>query len=347
MKRVAVIGLHLSYWVMYGILMLMFVFITWHTSRPAVHREFQLVFWRSPAWIFLSVPALSAFYTFYTILFSRFLQKKRLFLLSVSAIGVSLLSAVLAILVMNVVFAYRLTFRLSWALAGATLFLTFLALVNGVLGLVMKGFITWYGEIRLKEELRRRNVEMELALIKSQLNPHFLFNTLNNIDVLIGKDPVRASGYLKKLSDILRFMLYETKTAQIPIATELGYIEKYIELQRIRTANPDAIDYIVEGQPGQWMVEPMLFIPFIENAFKHGQWRAKHSIRIRFVLEEEKIVFNCENACHVVSPGLYGGLGNGLIRKRLSLLYPDRHILEINAANDTYTAKLTLSTHAN
>jgi two-component system, LytTR family, sensor kinase len=240
----------------------------------------------------------------------------------------------------------------------AALFLAIVALVNGILALVMRGFITWYGDIRLKEELNRRNVEMELALIKSQLSPHFLFNTLNNIDVLIGKDADRASDYLKKLSDMLRFMLYETKTAQIPIARELGYIEKYIELQRIRTSNPDAIDYIVEGQPGGLMVEPMLFIPFIENAFKHGQWRENHSIRVRFVLGAEKIVFNCENTygSHdgaavrggvLDSPAGLGGLGNALIRKRLLLLYPDRHTLNINAGNQLYQATLTLAAHAN
>ncbi len=346
MKRLAVIGLHAGYWGIYFLLILLFDLMASLTAHHHfVPVRFWWVFWHNPAWIFLVVPAVLAFYTFYTLLFSRFLQKKRLLLLLVSAAGVCLCSAVIAILLLK--FGFGTPFGFSLDTGAAILFLSVIALVNGVLGLVMKGFITWYGEIRLKEELRRQNAEMELALIKSQLNPHFLFNTLNNIDVLIGRDPVRASGYLKKLSDILRFMLYETKTAQIPIATELGYIEKYIELQRIRTANPDAIDYIVEGQPGQWMVEPMLFIPFIENAFKHGQWRAKHSIRIRFVLDDEKIVFNCENACHTVSPGVCSGLGDGLIRKRLSLLYPDRHTLEINAAGDLYTAKLTLSTHAN
>jgi two-component system, LytTR family, sensor kinase len=208
-------------------------------------------------------------------------------------------------------------------------------------------------------ELNRKNNEMELELIKSQISPHFLFNTLNNIDVLIEKDAVQASGYLNKLSDILRFMLYETKTQQIPLAKELGYIEKYIELQRIRTSNPQAIQYSVQGQTGQLMVEPMLFIPFIENAFKHADKRVDKAIRIRFVLEPERIIFDFQNRYDAVAaenagnrdnpgnPTGHGGLGNSLIRKRLMLLYPDRHTLDIDMRNELYKATLTINAHGN
>ncbi len=136
--------------------------------------------------------------------------------------------------------------------------IAFGALLNGIIGLVMKGFITSYGDIRVKEELNRKNFEVELALVKSQLSPHFLFNTINNIDVLIGIDAARASAYLNKLSDIMRFMLYETKTELIPLEEELAYIEKYIDLQKIRTANPDYIRFRVQGRAPGLLVPPML-----------------------------------------------------------------------------------------
>ncbi len=129
----------------------------------------------------------------------------------------------------------------SWDTGRVILLLGVIAFANGVLALVIRGFITFYGEIRLKEDLKRQNAELELALIKSQISPHFLFNTLNNIDVLIEKDAfARASSYLNKLSDILRFMLYETKTDRISIGEELRYIREYIELQMIRTAHPES-----------------------------------------------------------------------------------------------------------
>ncbi len=111
---------------------------------------------------------------------------------------------------------------------------------------------------------------MELALVKSQINPHFLFNTINNIDVLISKDAERASAYLNKLSDIMRFMLYETKPAKIPLPKELTYIEKFIELQKIRTTNEHYVNYSIKGDTANFMIPPMLLISFIENAFKYA-----------------------------------------------------------------------------
>lgn len=349
MKRFAVIGLHVGYWMIYALLILLFGMMGSVVQHHVFVRHlFFSAFWRNPGWVFLLVPALIAFYAFYTLLFTRFLQKRRLLLLLISAVLVSLFSGVTAIGLMRLI--YKVPFHISTDTGFPLIAIAMIAMVNGVLALVMRGFIAWYSELRLKEELTRKNYEMELALIKSQISPHFLFNTLNNIDVLIGMDATRASAYLNKLSDILRFMLYETKTAQIPLAKELGYIEKYIELQRIRTANPQSISYSVEGQTGQLMVEPMLFIPFIENAFKYTQQRADNAIRIRFVLDEQRIVFDCENrynpdAGKNAEP--YNGLGNSLIRKRLLLLYPDRHSLEINTVNDIYQAKLTLNAHAN
>jgi two-component system LytT family sensor kinase len=349
MKRIAVILLHAAYWAMYVLLLLLIIWASLNFNTPARQHFWRLV-WHLPAPIALIVPAVSGFYLYYTVLFSRFLKKKRLLLLLASAVGVSLFSAVCTILLISLLFSRPLNFRLTWDTAMEIGAIALIAFVNGVLGLVMKGFISWYSDIRLKEELNRKNFEMELALIKSQISPHFLFNTLNNIDVLIERDPVLASAYLNKLSDILRFMLYETKTAQIPIGKELGYIEKYISLQRIRVSNPEAIRFSVEGQTGRLMVEPMLFMPFIENAFKHAEKKSDNAILIRFVLGTEQIVFACENKYNPKIPGSPdsdGGLGDSLIRRRLSLLYPGRHTLETEAGDELYKTKLTLTTDAN
>ena len=352
MKKIIILSLHAGYWTIYVLLILLFDMLISMMRHPVFSmRRFLYVFWHDPAGVFFLVPAIIGFYTFYTLLFSRFLKRKWLSLLLGSAAGTCICAAILTCLLLRPVFGLDFlsgadNFRLV-IIAGV------IAMVNGILGLVIKGFVEWYGEIRLKEELNRKNNEMELELIKSQISPHFLFNTLNNIDVLIERDAVLASGYLNKLSDILRFMLYETKTEQIPLAKELGYIEKYIELQRIRTSNPQAIQYSVQGQTGQLMVEPMLFIPFIENAFKHADKRVDKAIRIRFVLEPERIIFDCQNRYDAVAadnpdnPAGHGGLGNSLIRKRLMLLYPDRHTLDIDMRNELYKATLTINAHGN
>ena len=214
-----------------------------------------------------------------------------------------------------------------------------------IMGLIMKGFVTWYGDIKLKEDLNKKNSEMELALIKSQINPHFLFNTINNIDVLIEKDAKMASNYLNKLSDIMRFMLYETKTETIPLKKELTYIEKYIELQKIRTSNDNFIHYAVEGDYSNIMIAPMLFIPFIENAFKHAEdKKMENGLNIKVSIESDSIVFECENNYSVNKQAKLdqSGLGNELITKRLTLLYSDKHTLVVNHKNGTYKVKLTL-----
>ena len=349
MKRLAVIGLHIAYWGLYLLLLILFQLVLFHT----VHATFR-GFWRaivfSPGTIFTSLPAILTFYIFYLLLFPRLLQQKRLLMLGLTGIGVSLASTILAFIAIN-----RLLF--PWLKNGFTpdtarliLILAFIAFVNGVLALVMRGFIAWYSDIQFKKDLKQKNAELELALIKSQISPHFLFNTLNNIDVLIDMDPTRASGYLNKLSAMLRFMLYETKTDRIAIAEELRYIEDYIELQKLRTAHPEFIHFAVEGEGSQLMVEPMLFLPFIENAFKHAGRKEEGAISIRFRLDREKVVFDCENRYDPKAPTLpeaNGGLGNGLIRKRLLLLYPGRHTLQVNAGPDTYKATLTLTSHAN
>jgi LytS/YehU family sensor histidine kinase len=214
----------------------------------------------------------------------------------------------------------------------------------------MRGFISWYGDIKLKEDLTKKNFEMELALVKSQINPHFLFNTIHNIDILIEKDAKQASAYLNKLSDIMRFMLYETKTEKIFLARELTYIEEYISLQKIRTSNPDYVHYTVNGEAGNLLIEPMLFIPFIENAFKHSEnTKSVNTITIQFDIAPGKIIFSCENHYlkHAKNNPAQSGLGNELIKKRLALLYPGSHTLEVNNANEIYKVQVTIRQNEN
>ena len=175
--------------------------------------------------------------------------------------------------------------------------------------------------------------------------PAFLFNTINNIDVLIAQDAVRASAYLNKLSDIMRFMLYESKAELIPLQKELDYIEKYISLQRIRTANPDYIIYEVIGHAGCRTIPPMLLIPFIENAFKHSiPQKSGNAIRVTVLIEGGRLVFECVNS-QAVSPATgieHSGLGKELIEKRLRLLYDNQHQMQIEDDAGIYKVTLTI-----
>ena len=186
---------------------------------------------------------------------------------------------------------------------------------------------------------------MELALVKSQINPHFLFNTINNIDVLISKDAERASAYLNKLSDVMRSMLYETKPAKINLSKELAYIEKFIELQKIRTTNEHYINYSIKGDVSNFMIPPMLLIPFIENAFKHAENKKfENAISINIDVENEKFIFECENSyVQSVTPrNKKDGIGNELIKKRLALLYPGKYKLTTTNGDGMYKVALSL-----
>jgi len=348
MKKSIIILLHAGYWLIYMLLISFLMLALMSSNAAAIKQHFWRNLFFSPFGSSGFVSGILGFYLFYMLLFTKLLRRKKILLLFVFGILGALCCAVVGDALLVLAFGMRVVFVDHWSsAAGITTIMLFISLINGVIALVMRGFITWYGDIKLKEELNRKNYEMELALVKSQINPHFLFNTINNIDVLIEMDAAKASAYLNKLSDIMRFMLYETKTEQIPLQKELGYISKYIELQQLRTANANYVNYHVEGDAGNTMMEPMLFIPFIENAFKHAESKkAENAITIKFAIENGKVVFTCQNsysAAITVNPG-YRGLGNELIKKRLQLLYPGKHTLQVTDENKVYTISLVLLT---
>ncbi|BAV09705.1 Histidine kinase [Filimonas lacunae] len=342
MKKPIIALLHIGYWMLYSSLLLLLLFML---NNGAVWNNRQLALFLP---LFIYVPALIGFYTFYTFLFSRFLVRKKIPALLLTGVLTSLLAGIAGISIVWIIWKHRLPYKeQTTAIIAFIVMMAINALLNGLVGLVMRAFISWYNDIRWKETLARRNAEMELALVKAQINPHFLFNTLNNIDVLIEKDPAQASDYFKKLSGILRFMLYETRAEQISLSDELAYIEKYIHLQKIRSSRPGYVHYSVEGAVGNIQVAPMLFIPFIENAFKHADTKKQdNAIVVKFDMREREIVFHCSNRYmpHMQKQETNeGGLGNNLIQKRLQLLYPGKHQLNIQTGNQLYTVHLKLS----
>jgi two-component system, LytTR family, sensor kinase len=351
MKKSIIVLLHLGYWIIF---LLLISFIILAFSIPQINANHTFHFARPFMFfsVFVVFPGILAFYTFYTLLFTKYFITKKVFALILFGIITSVISGFIGYLtVFSLGFSSSSSF--SDLLSGAILFTiisSISSLLNGIIGLVMRGFISSYNDITLKEELNKKNYDMELALVKNQINPHFLFNTINNIDVLIQKDPVKASDYLNKLSDIMRFMLYETKDEKVDLSKELAYIEKYIELQKIRSSNPTYVNYIVEGNSNELKIEPMLFNPFIENAFKHTENKSlENAINIKIVIQQEMIIFECENKYSVTlkSNPEQNGLGNGLIEKRLQLLYPNHHTLNVTIEDNIYKVKLVLRNNAN
>ena len=344
MKKVIIVGLHFLYWIVYTYVLALFMWMTATSQGFKLSNEMFVRVWQLSFYI----PGLIAFYSCYTFLFSKFLMKKRILALLIYSFSVFVISALITVFFLFLYISPTPGFeKMGLTSAFGMVVVTFIiAMINGIMGFILRGFITWYRDIKVKEELNKKNYEMELALMKAQINPHFLFNTINNIDVLIQKDAIKASEYLNKLSDIMRFMLYETKTEKITLAKEMSYIEKYIELQRIRTTNPNYVKYEVEGSTDSLLIEPMLFIPFIENAFKHSEnKKVENAIKIRFVIEKDKIKFECENvySTDVQMKPEHSGLGNELIQRRLVLLYPNKHTFDVVNKNGVYKVNLLLS----
>jgi len=197
--------------------------------------------------------------------------------------------------------------------------------------------------------LEKHALKTELELLKSQINPHFLFNTINNIDTLILQNPEQASQYLNELADLLRFMLYEVKDEEIDLLKEITYIEKYIRLQKIRSVNPNFISLQVNGDFENQKIAPLLFIPLIENAFKHVPDKtANDGIQINFEISPDSLRFNCRNK--FISDDRRPkneGIGLNIIAQRLKLLYENRHQIEVKKDDSYYEVTLKLKLNAN
>ncbi|NLR67265.1 histidine kinase [Chitinophaga varians] len=335
-KKVIVVLLHIGYWMMYFFLILLFLAIIAKGNLRSANLRGS-----APMAIFCFAPALLGFYSFYGLLFNRYLHPQR--------VGTLLLAGIVTVLCCGAI-SLLLLWPYKGLASGRQLVVMWLvtsgmAAIHGIIAFVLKGFISWYGDIQLKEALNKKNYETSMALIKAQINPHFLFNTINNIDVLISKDAGKASLYLNKLSGIMRFMLYETRGEIIPLSREMAYIDQYIELQRIRSSHAGYVTYEVEGTPGNRMIAPMLFISYIENAFKHAEHKkAENAIRIRLQIEDDRLVFSCRNLYSVEAPVKqeHNGLGNELLQQRLELLYPGRHELDITREGGVYQVNLIL-----
>jgi two-component system, LytTR family, sensor kinase len=352
MKKSVIALLHFGFWACYIILVIIILVVYGRSAVNVLDQEARTLNALKSLFFFAFLPSATSYFLYYFVLFPKYLQQKKYFLSIVFGILISVAIALFSYILMRYLIENGRLIDMdqggnngrSTALK-AIIVSTFIGVICGTVALVIQGFINWFNEMKQKEMLKERNHEMELALIKSQLDPHLLFNSINNIDSLILKDPAKASNYLNKLSDIMRFMLYETKVEKILLSKEIEYIEKYIALQKIRTANTSYVSFLVTGIMGNKYVAPMIFIPFIENAFKHSNnKKLQNAISINILIEDDTIQMICENKFDPKIKDEYtiGGLGNELIKSRLELIYPDKHTLDVKKNIDNYCVKLII-----
>jgi len=348
MKKYAIGLMHFSYWSFYvAVLLIVFFAAQMSLLIPPKHIHYFL----GIGVLFVLLPSTLGFYASYFLLFQTYLQRRNLLTLLRNGLTSILVIALFCGGIIAMTFDQGFMFNDGYrSFYSEVLLISTIALINGVIGFILKGFISWYKDLKIKEILQKTTHAMELELIKSKLDPHFLFNTINNIDGMMIKDTQVASNYLDKLSTILRFMLYESKAETISLTKELEYIQKYIDLQKIRTINDDFVNYTVSGHHNKHQIPAMLFIPFIENAFKHVESKKQYNaIEIDIDIASDKVHFHCQNYYNPrkTKEKETGGVGNALIAKRLQLLYPDRHQIKTTKTDDTYTVELTILTNEN
>ncbi len=206
----------------------------------------------------------------------------------------------------------------------------------------------WWKHQKEKKILETRNMQSELNFLKSQINPHFLFNTLNSLYAHTLKKSDDAPEIVLKLSEMMRYMLYECNERQVPLSKELNYMKNYIDLERLRQGKKVNINMEIEGEVEDQLIAPLLFIPFIENCFKHGLNHHLNQgyIDIKVIVFDHTVNFYIKNSKPVHKPKQLhpksGGIGLVNVKRRLELIYPEKYELNIEESPTTYAVNLDI-----
>jgi LytS/YehU family sensor histidine kinase len=206
----------------------------------------------------------------------------------------------------------------------------------------------WAKSELIQTQLQANQLSTEIKFLKSQINPHFLFNTLNNLfSMAQDKENDELADGISKLSGMMRYMLYDSNEESVPLSKEIIYLEECITLNKLRYADEEVIiTFDHAGQTDDVRIAPMLFIPFVENAFKHGvAIGQKAAIQIALVVSGQKLIFTCVNTDYSSIKKMemkISGIGLENVRRRLELVYPDKHRLILNKEDGKFMVNLQI-----
>jgi hypothetical protein len=197
-----------------------------------------------------------------------------------------------------------------------------------------------------KEQLEKQVVESELYYLKSQINPHFLFNTLNNIHTLVYKQAPAAPEAVMQLASLMRYMIYESNAPLVPLTREMEYLQDYVSLQQLRYKQSPVVELKIEGETEGCHIAPLLFIHLLENAYKHSPARLNPcDLKINVEVKKDTLTFSILNPVGKNSQENLdepGGIGLPNVQKRLALLYPGQHTLDIHNTGETFALTLKI-----
>lgn len=207
--------------------------------------------------------------------------------------------------------------------------------------------VHYYKQETIRKSFESEKLTGELQFLKSQINPHFLFNVLNNMYGLSLKKSDLLPDSILKLSGMMRYMLYESEDKEVPLKNEISYLDSFIDLQKLRLANRIDISFLKEGAIDDKRISPMILIPFVENAFKHGITHNGNSyIFIYLKIDGDTMIFKTDNPFtgHKAKDKA-SGVGVQNVQRRLALLYPQRHSLKKEIQDDRYICTLVVQLH--
>tara|TARA_R110000868_G_scaffold304437_14_gene565182 strand:+ start:25478 stop:26191 length:714 start_codon:yes stop_codon:yes gene_type:complete len=202
-------------------------------------------------------------------------------------------------------------------------------------------WVIW--KIRSVMQLKHEKAKTELLHLKSQVNPHFFFNTLNNLYALVGKDSDKAREMILKLSDMMRYSIYEGQKDWVILEQEVEYLQNYIELHKMRYHKEIDISFILDIQEEGYQIMPLLFIILLENAFKHGVEKLKEGayIKLNMIANQQILNFSIENN-YDTEASEEQGIGLKNLKRRLELMYPKKHFLSTSNADGIYKVHLSI-----
>ena len=327
--------LHLSFW----LLTYLFLFIIDNRDLPNLYKLIDNLVDIS---FFIFISYVNIYY-----LIPKFLQNKKPLLYMLSLIGMAfLLSPILtsAYLLIYRNFLDEVSTRLEFK---NTAFI--ICLFVGLASMLFKVTKDWLIHQQERKELESQKLQSELKFLKSQIDPHFFFNTLNNLYALTLKKSDLAPEIVLRLSEMMRYMLYECNELKVPLDKEIKYLKNYIELEKLRQGNNFEIGFNVNGNAEDKMIAPLVFIPFLENSFKHG---VNNQIKSGFVyinmeLSETDVKMSIENSKITSLTSNYqlkksGGIGLKNVRRRLKLIYPKQHKIDIIDKASTFKVLLDI-----
>lgn len=342
MEKKILIKLHIIFWIVLSSILLFDIFI-YNIDVYSAHR-YATVSIRILLNIF-------TFYTFYFLVTSKIFSKKGLIYLVFFEIVYLIIFGFIFAFLTYYPFAYINSpdnpFEYTFANGIKDRIFASIAYISivSILGILSKVSFIWYKNQIKQKDTEKQNISNELAMLRAQINPHFLFNTLNNIKSLTKSIPLNAINSIDKLMSIMQYMLYESSQENVPLKNEISHINNYLDLEKIRYSDTNFIDFKISGDYSKILIPPLIFMPFIENAFKHGnRLSPAPGIKILIDVKESNIHFEINNYTkdNIETQNKKSGFGLVNIRRRLDLLFENKYELNIANENNTYSVKLNL-----